>query len=741
VETPKPGLDHNLEPFGRIMNALLSWRKRFAVLASVLPLFLAFDGQGQDCVPRPYGLMCWWPAEGDANERMQGVNGIMRGNATFAPGKVGQAFSFDGVNSYVEVPFAPCLNLAGQITVEFWMKAAASNSMATCCQGLVTTDGYEVEVAGGGLQRVGIIGYIVAGSAGSTGDVNGGGAEVTPNTWHHIALTYDNPVVQLYIDGIKWGNPVTLAGGIISAMLDGSFLAIGSSDGRTSCPSCIGTRYFNGLIDEVGLYNRALSDWEIAAIYKSDTAGKCVAPTIPHLFLEPTNRSAVIGSSIVLAAIAGGTPPIDCQWKFNGTNIPNATNITLAIPNVQLTKRGLYSITVSNALASVTSSNAALDVVALFAFGNGQPLTNSAHNFSGFPTIQIQTLLTNGPIFYTLDGSKPTLASTAYTSPFVVSSNVILRVLGYRADFSEFAELGPIQISLPPIHTISATTQGGGAVTVNPPGGSYLSNTTVSVTATPSAGWTFLHWLGDLAGSNNPANITLTGNRQVQAVFGTTLGTAASGGGSVIKIPNSGLNPFGSVVALVAVPEAGNFFGVWGNPAGGNVNPLYFTVTNANQSVSSLFVPLGEEQWALTVIPNGFGHVTVSPRANVYSTGVGVTLTAVPDAGQSFIGWSGDATGSSNPLNVTMTTSKVITASFTSLPRLSANPPAEGLFKDGFRFSLFGEFNRNYQIDVTTNIPNWAPLTVLSNYYNQVQFLDPAGTNKTTRLYRAMRLP
>ena len=712
------------------------------MLAMVLPFFIIGNGKAQDCVPRPYGLLCWWAAEGDANDRIQGVNGIMRGNATFAPGKVGQAFAFDGVNSFVEVPYAPTLDLAGQVTIEFWMKAAASNSLTTCCHGLVTTDFYEVEVSGGGAQRTGIAGYIstVNGASGSTGDPNGGGAEVTPNVWHHIAFTYDIGRLQLYVDGTSWGYPANLSGGSIAPMLDGSFLSIGSSDGRLDCPACINTRYFNGLIDEVGLYNRALSPWEIAAIYQSDAVGKCIAPTGPHFFLQPTNCTTVVGSSVVLAAIAGGTPPIRCQWRFNGTNIADATNVTLAIPNAQLNKRGSYSITISNAWNSVTSANAALDVIGLIALGNGMPLTNSAYNFSGPPTIQIQTLLSNGSVYYTLDGSQPSVASAVYTGPFAITSNSILRALGYNADFSEYAELGPIQISLPPPLTLSATAPGGGSVVLNPPSGSYLSNSTVSVTATQFPGWTFLLWLGDLAGSNNPANITLTRNKQVQAIFGTALGTTAVGNGSITKIPDSGLYPFGSLVTLVAVPLAGNYFDAWGNAAGGNANPLSFTVTNANETVSGSFAPLGGGQVALTIIPDGFGRVTVSPQANVYSTGAAVTLTAVPDSGQTFMGWSGDASGSSNPLNVTMTTSKVITASFTTLPRLSANQP-DGLLKDGFRFTLYGEYNRNYQIDVTTNIPNWSQLTVLSNYYNQVQYLDPAGTNKTIRLYRAMRLP
>jgi len=58
-------------------------------------------------------------------------------------------------------------------------------------------------------------------------------------------------------------------------MLETSFLAIGSEDGRTNEPDLIGTRYFHGLIDEVVLYNRALTTEEIQMIYDAGSEGKC----------------------------------------------------------------------------------------------------------------------------------------------------------------------------------------------------------------------------------------------------------------------------------------------------------------------------------------------------------------------------------------------------------------------------------------------------------------------------------
>jgi hypothetical protein len=55
-------------------------------------------------------------------------------------------------------------------------------------------------------------------------------------------------------------------------MLPDSFVAIGSEDGRTTCPDCIGQRYFKGLISDVALYNRALSAAEIREDFAAGNA-------------------------------------------------------------------------------------------------------------------------------------------------------------------------------------------------------------------------------------------------------------------------------------------------------------------------------------------------------------------------------------------------------------------------------------------------------------------------------------
>src|SRR5439155_18670858 len=159
-------------------------------------------------------------------------------------------------------------------------------------------------------------------------------------------------------------------------------------------------------------------------------------------------------------------------------------------------------------------------------------------------------------------------------------------------------------------------------------------------------------------------------NRFVQARFGTALTTTVAGNGAVTLIPPGGFYPFGKVVQLYGIPQPGNYFALWGNAGSGSSNPLNFTLTNANPTISALFASLSAGEFALTIIPNGFGQVMVSPQANRYTAGQNVTLTALPDTGQQFIEWGGDATGTNSPLIVVMNQSKSSTANFTRRPSL-----------------------------------------------------------------------
>ena len=72
--------------------------------------------------------------------------------------------------------------------------------------------------------------------------------------------------------------------------------------------------------------------------------------------------------------------------------------------------------------------------------------------------------------------------------------------------------------------------------------------------------------------------------------------------------------------------------------------------------------------YTLTVAAQGSGSVTKNPANATYPPGVVVTVTATPNAGNYFTGWSGDTNGAVNPLNVTMNNNYVITGNFSAFP-------------------------------------------------------------------------
>lgn len=241
-------------------------------------------------VPQRDGLVGFWPGNGSAADSVGGNNGVLMGGANFAAGLAGQAFSFDEPGSFVKIPKSSVFDPGSQVTVEFWMKPDPANAMNNY-QGLVTADFYGVEISNGyggtmgvnfylsttsgqpsrrsGLGMQNFNGITSVGNFTHVSDANGGGAAVSAGQWHHVAGTYDGAQLRVYIDGQLRGKPV-FRSGTIAPMLPASFVAIGSEDGRTTCPDCIGNRYFKGQISGVAIYKRALSPAEIHEDYEAE---------------------------------------------------------------------------------------------------------------------------------------------------------------------------------------------------------------------------------------------------------------------------------------------------------------------------------------------------------------------------------------------------------------------------------------------------------------------------------------
>jgi len=185
-----------------------------------------------------------------------------------------------------------------------------------------------------------------------------------------------------------------------------------------------------------------------------------------------------------------------------------------------------------------------------------------------------------------------------------------------------------------------------------------------------------------------------------------TLATSVIGAGSVS--PANGIFNDGALVTLTATPAAGYQFDGWSGDLTGATNPATLTL-DANKNVTATFTQIPITQYTLTVNTVGSGNVTLNPAGGIYDSGTMVTLTATPDAGYQFTGWSGDLSGTTNPATITMNANKIVTATFALLPpqyTLTANPvgfgsvtlsPAGGVYNSGTVVTLIATPNAGYQ--------------------------------------------
>ncbi len=114
---------------------------------------------------------------------------------------------------------------------------------------------------------------------------------------------------------------------------------------------------------------------------------------------------------------------------------------------------------------------------------------------------------------------------------------------------------------------------------------------------------------------------------------------------------------------MVATPSAGYLFTGWSGGATGTANETLVTMS-ANKTVTATFTAVPPTMYGLTLINVGSGSATASPMGPDYSSGASVIITATPAAGNQFTGWSGSATGTTNPLTITMSGDKNITATY-----------------------------------------------------------------------------
>ncbi len=308
------------------------------------------------CVPPATNLVSWWRFETNLLDAWDSNNGSALVVTNYAAGRVGLGIS----NSFVTVPDAPSLHFTTGMTVHAWINGSTFTSAVpftivskyevpfssvTATQSSfyfgVTNSHLIFMVSSNGLARTNV-------SVLSTQTLAAG-------QWYFVAATYDHVHLRLYINGT-----LSIARDFFSGIFPGT-----ASLGIGAVPIGLPAGFeaadrFSGLIDEVAVYNRALSAEELSAIYNADGGGICL--TGPAIF-GPTNQAVPLNEDAIFSVSVLGNRPLSYQWRFNGTNLAGGTGSSLYLERVQSNRIGNYSVVVSNQVSSATSSVATLTLL------------------------------------------------------------------------------------------------------------------------------------------------------------------------------------------------------------------------------------------------------------------------------------------------------------------------------------------------------------------------------------------
>ncbi len=221
------------------------------------------------CLGKPAGILAWWSGDNTVNSLINGFS-LSSGNAEYGTGFVGGgSFSFDGATTNLKAPGLSSLDFRDDsFSFVAWIKAdghkAGSVLFAKC----------PVSGCNAGADDSAVFEFADNGSLGfilENGELTLGSQKITDGYWHLVALTntvgegadFETNMVRIYVD----------------EFLDVSRIVAKPTGPANSAPLAIGGHpavgFYDGLMDEVLVFNRALSTEEISSIYHASSAGVC----------------------------------------------------------------------------------------------------------------------------------------------------------------------------------------------------------------------------------------------------------------------------------------------------------------------------------------------------------------------------------------------------------------------------------------------------------------------------------
>ncbi|HCS21260.1 MAG TPA: hypothetical protein DIW47_11985 [Bacteroidetes bacterium] len=279
------------------------------IIFSVLLSLFSFTSSGQ-IIPSS-GLIGYWPFSGNANDQSpNGNHGTVNGSTLIVDrfGQVGSAYSFDGSNDHITLP----LNLNGQLqnlrqmTFSAFIKDVSNDgAIFSNWKASPITDpfGLLISVDNGKLS-----------ATNNTGTGVSSQSPINTSSWTHVVVVFDGDLtgalnrMKLYINGVQVASD--------SGVLSSSNVVISDNLGSTATNTEFGRwisqfgwrGYFNGKIDDIGIWNRVLTQNEINGLNCSSSITQ-----------QPDDQSVTVGSSSQFVVNVSGSGQ-NYQWQSNPAN-------------------------------------------------------------------------------------------------------------------------------------------------------------------------------------------------------------------------------------------------------------------------------------------------------------------------------------------------------------------------------------------------------------------------------------
>ncbi|HEY7705952.1 MAG TPA: LamG-like jellyroll fold domain-containing protein [Gaiellaceae bacterium] len=314
-------------------------------------------------------------------------NGVIAGPVWTSSGKYGSALTFDGSNDWVTIADAPSLDLTTGLTLEAWVRPTTSSGWRTVMlKEHGKTLAYALYSSAGGSP----MGIVL--TSGTQRKLSGPSA-LPSNTWSHLALTYDGTTMRLYVDGVQRATKAQTG-------------AMPASTGplRLGGNNVWKSEFLSGGLDEVRVYNRALSAAEIQADMNAPVAPTDTQPPSPPGNLRQTAASptsatvawdpstddvGVHGYEVFRSTTSLGTTT---ATSWNVTGLPCGSTIPVGVEalDTSMNRSTRSTVNVTTAACDTTPPSVSISAPAPGSTVSGVvPVTVSASDPSGVGGVQL----------------------------------------------------------------------------------------------------------------------------------------------------------------------------------------------------------------------------------------------------------------------------------------------------------------------------------------------------------------